>query len=118
MKLIAITITLLLIAPLTVHAQVQPPSRFWEDFSHGALYFTVGADMGTTEYGIRKDHRGEANPLLGQRTAERITILAASTVAADYATHFLARKGHPWLGFLGRAFISGAHGYAAGRNLR
>lgn len=116
--------SLILILALAIPLHAQTPTL---DLSHAALYFTTGADLGTTWYGILKDQRREANPLLNrafkisdvrQRTFVQGGAVIGLTVAADIATHKLAKSGHPKLAAFARLFISGAHGYAVVQNLK
>lgn len=97
-----------------------------ETLSHGALYFTTGSDLGTTWYGVLKDKRTEANPLLNtfkisdvrKRTFAQGGAVLGLTIAADFATHKMASAGHPKLAALCRFVIAGAHGYAVVQNLK
>lgn len=128
-----VTISFLLLsdaafAQTNVSAQPLPHESFWDadSLSHRALYLSVGVDLGTTWYGVLKDEREEANPILKQvrisdirkKTAVQSGIAIGGTVLSDWCSHVIARQGHPKLAAVLRFSISGAHAWAVWKNLK
>ena len=118
MRILAVAVVILLASGL----QAQD----LKDVSHSTMYLAVGADLGTTFYGVLKDKRQEANPLLHtfkvsdvrKRTFVQGGAVIGLTVAADFAAHKLEKAGHWKIAAFSRFLISGTHFYGAYQNLK
>src|SRR5262249_47389036 len=108
-------------------SQVQPKYEFLDRTSHAAMWFTLGADSGTTWYGIKKDNKQEANPILAglssrfhprQRMVIESSIAVGLTAGGDYASHRLLRNEHPKLMLFVRGLIIGTHTWAVFNNMK
>src|SRR5262249_25143640 len=78
----------------------RPNYDFLDGTSHAGMGFTLGADAGTTWYGIKKDNKQEANPIVttlssrfhpGQRMIVESSIAVGLTAGGDCASHWLLR---------------------------
>lgn len=142
MKMLAAIAALALLFPLSAKAQMHPDSGFMlpstqpampidlsatfssatklmDRISHSALWFSFGVDLGTTWYGIKKDGKYEANPLIGRGApmARIVIVSTAGTAVADWANHRIS-KTHPRWAFGLRSGLTALHLFAAGRNMR
>ena len=107
--------------------QPRPKYEFLDRTSHAAMWFTLGADAGTTWYGIKKDNKVEANPVLTnlsgrfnprQRMILESGIAVGLTAGGDCASHWLLRNGHPRLMLFVRGLIIGTHTWAVFNNMK
>lgn len=108
MKILLAAILAFCVVPVS-HAQSVASSAMWA---------AVGVDLGTTWYGIVKDGRREANPIVTNRPAVQAAFVIGTTAAADYSAHRLNRAGHRKLALVARLLITSAHVYATAHNLR
>ena len=108
-------------------AQPAPKYEFLDRTSHAAMWFTLAADAGTTWYGIKKDNKEEANPIVtklssrfhpGQRMIVESSIAVGLTAGGDCASHWLLRNGHPKLMLFVRGLIIGTHTLAVFNNMQ
>ncbi len=101
----------LLLLPATAHAQhAYSTSRI-------ALYGGMAWDLGTTEVILKAGGR-ELNPFLGQSPYRRVGLVIGSTVAADLATRWLRRNGHPKAASVVNFAFGSAHLGAGIHNVR
>ncbi len=78
----------LLLLPATAQAQhAYSTSRI-------TLYGGMAWDLGTTEVILKSGGR-ELNPVLGQSPYRRVGLVIGTTVAADLATRWFRKNGHP-----------------------
>lgn len=118
-----VLIIVLLLCPLTGFAQ----SRFDLDTAtHNAQWFMIGADLGTTWYGIQKDYRHEANPLLvaiakpfdpKHRMVVQSSAVIGMSIVSDYTNHKIFNT-NPKIRIFLRSVVLGVHAFAVYNNLK
>lgn len=88
--------------------------------SHTAMWFSLGADLGTTWYGVTKDNKEEANPLVGRGGSMlRVSSMAIGlTAVSDWSQHRMIAQGRNKAATTIRLVITGVHIFAVWHNLR
>lgn len=88
--------------------------------SHTAMWFSLGADLGTTWYAVTKDGRSEANPIVGRGAGMfRVSATAIGmTAVSDWGQHWMIRNGQVKRATAVRLIITGVHVFAVWHNLK
>lgn len=100
-----------------VAVTLKPLGAVIDQSSHAAMWFSLGADLGTTWYGIKKDHAHELNPALRGSMVKLSATAIGITAFADWANHRLGES-HPTMASIIRIGLTSVHLGAVVHNLR